>query len=396
MELRVESYVRTSEALTELCDHLDQVRCFGFDTEFVGEDTYHPALCLIQIATPRRLVLVDPLALPDLTRLWQTIGDPKNLVVVHAGRQEISLCRHYTGQPPGRFFDLQVAAGLVGFSYPLGHAQLVKHVLGHSLAKSETLTEWRSRPLTEEQVRYAYDDVRYLLPTYEALAARLDRLGRHAWAREEMDRLARAALVTPHEGEKWRRLRGLGSLSPRQLACVRELFAWREERAAREDRPPRTVCRDDLIVEIARKNPHKERDLAAVRGLRRRDLPELLAAVERARRLPADQWPESLDRDQDPPRVALLANLLSALLGQLCQEMQLAQNLVCTSSDLRVLVRQHALGKPPGETVLTHGWRGEHIRPRLEAVLAGEHAVRVSDPRSDTPFQWLHGEATKL
>jgi ribonuclease D len=384
-----ESYVRSPEALAELCAHLTEVRCFGFDTEFVGEDTYHPTLCLIQVSTKERLALIDPLAVPDLTPFWQTIRDPSNLVVVHAGRQEIALCKHYTGEPPGQFFDLQVAAGLVGFGYPLGHGQLVRQVLGVTLAKSETLTEWRTRPLTGEQIRYAYDDVRYLLRTHAALTARLEGLGRGAWVREEMDRLTQAVLQAPDAGERWRRLRGLGALSRRQLGMVRELFTWRDAKAAAENRPPRTICRDDLLIEIARKNPKQERDLHAIRGLRKREAPELLAAVECARALPAAALPPAFEREQDPPRVAVLGNLLSALLGQVCQEMALAQSLVCTTSDLRSLVRQHALGEAGEAGILYQGWRSTHIRPRLEAVLAGTHGIRVRNPRSETPFEWL-------
>src|SRR5262249_11762942 len=151
----------------------------------VGEDTYHPHLCLIQVATEERLILIDPLTVGPLDAFWKLVTDPANLVVVHAGREEVRLCRLWTGQPPGNLFDLQIAAGLVGLAYPLGHGALVNQLLGVQLTKAETLTEWRERPLTRAQVRYAFDDVRYLLPLWKQLAQRLDRLGRADWAREE-------------------------------------------------------------------------------------------------------------------------------------------------------------------------------------------------------------------
>src|SRR5207248_8959659 len=108
---------------------------------------------------------------------------------VHAGREEVRLCHHWTGRTPGNLFDLQIAAGLVGMTYPLGHGNLVNQLLGVQLAKGETLTEWRSRPLTRSQIRYAFDDVRYLLPLGERLSGELAALQRLDWAREEFARL---------------------------------------------------------------------------------------------------------------------------------------------------------------------------------------------------------------
>src|SRR5262245_14499770 len=163
----LEQIVTHPEDLPPVCEHLAASRRFGLDTEFVGEETYHPSLCLIQVATEERLILIDPLTVGPLDAFWKLVIDPANLVVVHAGREEVRLCRHGGGQVPGNLFDLQIAAGLVGLPYPLGHGSLVGQVLGVSLSKGETLTEWRRRPLTRAQVRYAFDDVRYLLPAWQ-------------------------------------------------------------------------------------------------------------------------------------------------------------------------------------------------------------------------------------
>jgi ribonuclease D len=382
-----EQIVTTPEELGACCEHLAACRRFGFDTEFVGENTYHPHLCLVQVATAERLYLIDPLAVGPIDPFWRLVVDPQNLVVVHAGREEVRLCRLWTGQAPGNLFDLQIAAGLVGLAYPLGAGALIHQLLGVQLAKAETLTEWRDRPLTAAQIRYAFDDVRYLLPAHERVATRLDVLGRADWAREEFARLA--ASVSPEEvpAEKWRKLRGLGSLDRRRLAVVRALYNWREEAAARMNRPARTVVRDDLIVEIARRNPARERDLQPIRGLSRRDLPAILAAVEHARSLPPEQWPRAAEREQDPPQVGLVANVLQAVLGDLCVRRELAPGLVATSSDVKLLVRARMQGAaPPAESLLTQGWRAAHVLPELLAVLEGRRSLRVANVRAESPF----------
>jgi ribonuclease D len=385
-----EQLITQPEELAACCEHLAERRRFGLDTEFVGEDTYHPRLCLIQVASDQRLYLIDPLSVGPLDAFWKVVVDPANLVVVHAGREEVRLCHYLSGQAPGNLFDLQIAAGLVGMVYPLGHGSLVHQVLGVQLAKGETLTEWRTRPLTRAQIDYAFDDVRYLLPVWQRLAARLEKLGRMEWAREEFARLT--ANSTPDEPgavptDRWRKLRGLGSLDRRRLAVVRDLYAWREETAARHNRPARTIVRDDLLIEIAKRNPTRERDLHVVRGLPKRDLPAIVQVVERARALPLDQCPPVADREQDPPQVTLLGNIVTAVLADFCGRKRLAPNLVATSQDVKLLVRAAFQGlPPPPDSLLTRGWRAAQVLPELQAVLQGRRSVRVVNPRAEAPL----------
>src|SRR5947209_2205821 len=180
-----QQFVDDPAALAECCDHLAGCSAFGFDTEFIGEDTFHPRLCLVQVATAERLFVIDPLAAGPLDRFWELVADPARVVVVHAGREEIRMCQHGCGRPPGNLFDLQIAAGLVGIGYPMGHAALIWHLLKVQLSKAETLTDWAQRPLTAQQLRYGYDDVRYLLPLWRQLTKRLDKLDRAEWAAEE-------------------------------------------------------------------------------------------------------------------------------------------------------------------------------------------------------------------
>jgi ribonuclease D len=382
-----EVLVNHPEELAACCAQLAEVRRFGLDTEFVGEDTYHPRLCLIQVATTDRLYLIDPLTVGALDAFWGLVVDPGNLVVVHAGREEVRLCHLFAGRVPGNLFDLQIAAGLVGHTYPLSHGALVGQILKVQLAKGETLTEWRNRPLTRSQIRYAFDDVRYLLPLWEAISARLASLGRADWAGEEFRRMAGNVTTDEPVVERWRKLRGLGSLDRRRLASVRELYQWREEVAARTNRPARTIVRDDLIVEIARRNPTRERDLHVVRGLPRRDLEAIVQAVERARSIPLEDCPAVSERDQDPPQVGLVCNVVMAVLGDLCSRLGVASNLVASSQDVKLLVRsRYQRGDPPPELLLTQGWRAQHILPTLIAMLDGRQTLRVADLSRENPF----------
>jgi ribonuclease D len=298
------------------------------------------------------------------------------------------MCQHGCGRPPGNLFDLQVAAGLVGLGYPMGHAALVYQLLKVQLSKAETLTDWARRPLTQQQIEYGYDDVRYLLPLWRQLTRRLDKLGRADWAAEEFQTHVRRALAEDPAIERWRKLRGLGSLDRRRLSVVRELFAWRESVAERQNRPARTVVRDDLVVEIARRLPQKDKDLTVLRGLPRHDFEGILAAVRRGRETPPDEWPALPERDNDPPQVALVTSLLMSVLGDLCARSALTAGLAASTADVKLLVRaRFQKSEPAAESHLTHGWRSRAILPTLMAVLDGRRAVRVADVRAAAPFE---------
>ncbi len=147
--------------------------------------------------------------------------------------------------------------------------------------------------------------------------------------------------------------------------------------------------RDDLIVEIARRNPTRERDLQTLRGLPRRDLDAIVETVAEAAKLPPEEWPAAAERDQDPPQVTLTAAVLTAVLGDVCSRLRLAPNLVASNQDVKRLVRARFLGGPlPDDTPLTQGWRAATILPELLAVLDGRRALRVADLTAATPFAY--------
>jgi ribonuclease D len=384
-----ESLIASPAQLRELVDHVRASGLFGFDTEFVSEDTFEPVLCLIQVATAERLAVVDPQAVGDLSPFWALVHDPALQVVMHAAGEDLRICLLRTGSIPGRVFDVQIAAGLVGYSYPLSLANLVSQACRTSLASSETRTDWRRRPLSPAQLRYALDDVRYLLPLADHLGAELRRLGREAWADEEFSAFLEA-VGDRADLERWRRLPGLHQLSRRGLEAARELSEWREDEARRQNRPLRQVLRDDLLVAIARRQPTSRRELEALRDFNRPGLlnksQAILGVIERARSVPEDQLPRLPQRPEDSPGASTVASLLSAALGQLCVQHKVAGSLVGTVSDLKELIRWYLDGRPDGDRpALLRGWRDVLCGELLLEVLEGRRTFRVVDPASEFP-----------
>jgi ribonuclease D len=390
-----ESIVKTRDELAACCEHIRACSVFGFDTEFIGEQTFHPRLCLIQVATPERLYIVDPLEVEDLAAFWEMVADPNRIAVVHAGREEMRMCRHHLGRPASNIFDLQIAAGLIGAGYPAGHGTLVQQLLRVRLNKGETLTDWSRRPLTKHQIRYAYDDVRYLLPLYERIHRKLAELGRLEWVVEELTTMQSRWLDDDPEREPWRKLRGLGGLNRRELAVVREIFAWRADRAAIVNKPARYLLRDDLVVELARRAPTIEAEISVVRGVTRHDIPGLLAAIARGRDVAANELPSAPERENDPPQVAIINGLLQAVLASFCADERLTPALVATSSDLKVLIRAQMENEPiPSSSALAAGWRAAHVLPVLVDVLKGRREIRVDSMESPAPLSFKDNSAT--
>lgn len=383
------SVVTTTPQLLALVDHLRASGRFAFDTEFVSEDTFEPVLCLVQVATRERLALVDPLSVPDLDPFWDAVCDPELEVVMHAAGEDLRICHIKTGRLPRRVYDVQMAAGFAGYSYPLSLGNLVGQVLGISLAGGETRTDWRRRPLSPAQVEYALDDVRHLLDVADLLSASLQKHGRTSWAEHEFEDFV-SSIAQRADEERWRRLPGLNQLGRRGMEMARQLSLWREDEARRQNRPMRQVMRDDLLVAIAKRQPTNRRGLEALRDFNRPGLmsraDDILRALERARATPEDQLPETAARFEEPPGVSTVANLLSAALAQSCAQHRIAGSLVANVADLKQMIRWHLDGRPDTHRpTLLEGWRAELCGQTLLDVLSGRVALRVANPGSEFP-----------
>ncbi len=383
--------ITTEEQLRTYCDAIRPAPIVAFDTEFVSEDSYQPELCLIQLAAAGKLAIVDPLEMEDLGPLWELLTEPGRETLVHAGREEFRFCLRYGRARPHRWFDVQIAAGLIGMEYPASYGNLAGRLLGKTLDKGETRTDWRRRPLTEHQLEYALQDVADLEAIRNVLYARLSKLGRLPWLDEEL-----AAWQTDLEafeaGEKWQRMGGVSGLSPRCLAVVRELWQWRDVEAQRRDCPARRVLRDDLIIELAKRQTADVKRIRAVRGMERGDLarylPKIGQAVERALGLPDREFPR-LERKSTRQQLNLLGQFLSTALGSICRSAEVAPSLAGTAQDVRDLIayRLKLGGFEPGEVpLLASGWRAEVVGQVIDHLLAGDVAIRIADPLADEPL----------
>ncbi|HTE56922.1 MAG TPA: HRDC domain-containing protein [Kofleriaceae bacterium] len=377
----------------ELAAAIRQAGAFAVDLEFVSEDRYVPELALVQVAwgdpAAPEVAAVDPLAV-EPRALFDLIADPSVEVVAHAARQDLGLLITTYGVTARGFVDTQIAASFAGMADQIGYARLVQHLFGVTLDKGPQHTDWRRRPLSERQVRYALDDVRHLLPAWHGLRRRLEERGRMSWAREESQRLAESVVQRRPPEELYRQVGGWTALKGPALSVLRELAAWREREALGSNTPPSWILTDPALIELSRRAPRAVEELQRVRGLTaaaaRRHGEAILAAVAAAGgRAVAVEAARQLGA-----RGQAQAAMVGAILQASCGEADVPVRLVGGRGDAEALVawiEAHPAGEAPaapttgGEPLpaLLEGWRFEVAgRPAL-AWLRGETAL-AADP----------------
>jgi ribonuclease D len=379
---RFSTLIESADELEALCRHLRSVGRFAFDTEFVKERTYFAQLGTVQVAFDESALILDPLATGTVAPLLEVLVDPSVEKIVHSGVQDCEVLFLGTGKAPVNLFDTQIAAALAGYGEQISYAKLVASIAGVRLAKLETRTDWRRRPLSERQIRYALDDVRYLRAVRDHLDQRLQALGRRSWALAEFRELENAEAYREVEPQEAFRRISVGSLSPRERGVLRELAAWREAEAQRRDLPRGWVARDPALVEIARRSPKTVEALKRISSLEPQVLDrsglEILERVQRGLAHPLDE--PRAEREEDPVETEWLSRFLEAWLRSRAEEVGVAASLLGTRDDLRAIAAGHRRGRLPDRPLL-RGWRREVIGEDLLSLLSGRMRLAV-DPES--------------
>lgn len=383
-------HITDADALEEFCRVNRGSRYVGFDTEFVSENCFRPLLCLIQVSTDKGYAIIDTLAIADLTVFWNWLCDGDHVTIVHAAREEFLFCFRAVAKRPAKLFDIQLAAGMIGCEYPAAYGNLVNRMIGITVDKGETRTDWRKRPLTDNQMAYALEDVVHLWPVYKKLNKQLQKLGRIDWVDWEMDHW-QTALEQTITHPQWRRVSGIARLKPAQLAIVKELWIWRNEEAERKDRTPKRVLADDLIVELSRRGTAKPSQIRAIRGFGNRvqgsSIDGISAAIERALQMPKSEHPKRVTSTKTI-NLGLLGQFLTTALNVLCRTEQISSSIVGTAQEVRdVAAMRLGLLKLKEQPRLLTGWRAEIVGQLIDQVLDGRIAIRVDDPSSDHPLK---------
>lgn len=377
----------TTAELSKLVADIRAAGRLAIDTEFVWERTYRPELGVIQVATDKRVAVIDAVAVKDLSPLFPVLEDPAIPVVLHGGGQDLEIMAVLMGTPMRSVFDTQVEAAFLGYGLQVGLSALLERVLKVRIRKDQTYTDWLRRPLKPEQVVYAEQDVLHLLPMHDQLHADLEKRGRLTWVEEELRELEDPEQWTPlPDEERFRTVKSWQRLDGRELAVLRAIAAWRERAARRANIRPNFICNDVVLTTLAARPVETIEELRGVRGLSSgtvdRHGKAVLAAITEGIECPKDRWPETPPRHRRHAPPSGLIALLKASVQAVADREEIAPEVIASSRDIEALVEvATAKGKvsDAGENRLLHGWRHRLTGDTMLRIARGELAMRY-DP----------------
>ena len=345
-----------------LAEELRRHAQLAVDTEFMRERTYFAQLCLVQVASPDSIWCADPLSGHGVNAFWRALLASD--WVLHSARQDIEVVYQSAGAMPASIFDTQIAAALLGMPAQLGYAGLVRELFDVEIHKSHTRADWSKRPLRDEYLQYAAEDVEYLLPAHDELTARLAKKGRLEWAREDARRLLDPALYAVAEGEAIDRLKGARNFRGRKRAAAARLAEWREAEAIRRDRPRQWIMRDTVLLDIAWHLPESEQQLAEIDGLS----PKIVkragqALLEAVRGAANDNRGYQPPRPPDEGQKALLKKM-QARVAACAAELEIAAETLASKRELSAVIIEGERGSR-----LFDGWRAGIIGDELAKML---------------------------
>jgi ribonuclease D len=379
--------VDTPASLAALCERVARAPRIGLDTEFHTEKSYTPHLMVVQLLFDDGVALVDPLALRDLRPLVDALSGAR--IVGHALSSDLRILADAFETLPREVFDTQVAAAFVGYGLSISLLDLVRELCGVTLRKSQTVSDWSTRPFTPKQVEYLVDDVRYLFVLEEALRERLAVRGRERWADEEMPALVELRTYRADPKRLYQRISGNARMNRRELGILNELAHLRDRYARERNIPLKYVLPDDVMIGLVQLRPKSADELSQLRRIdtgTRRNLGErIVEAVRRGEAIAEDELPPRAPKPLGPQREALVSTM-AVLVSALAAENDLPTTLLLPRAALERIAREAPqTGEALGDVVNLTSWRRQLVVDPLWDLLTGESVLRVYGYREAEP-----------
>ena len=370
-------YIDSNAGLAEFCASLGEAVCCAIDTEFIRESTYYPELALIQIASVKHLACVDPLAISDFAPLAELLVKPDLMKVFHSSSQDLEILYQKFGSVPSPVFDTQLAAAVLGYNHQISYAELVQQVTGTVLDKKHTRANWLRRPLSQDELDYAMDDVRYLLAVYEELNQKLESTGRSSWIKRDLRAMSDPKNYQVDKAQLWRRLKGVLKLKGEKLQIASELCQWREQLAQRRNRPRRWIAKDDALIEMARQKPLDLEALGKIPELSEKTAKrygdKLLQIIAHAEQVDPSEWPQHHRHKSLSKQQLALGDCLMALCRMIADQNQIALATLATRKDIDNLILNYKSSR------LTQGWRFSMAGEQLLEFMHGQSTISVDN-----------------
>jgi ribonuclease D len=385
-------------ALAALCERIVAAPRIALDTEFHTEKHFTPKLMVVQVAFDDAVAIVDPLALADLRPLADALTQAT--VVGHALSSDLRILEDAFGTLPNAAYDTQIAAAFCGYGMSISLLDLVRDVAGVTLRKSQTVSDWSTRPFTPKQLDYLVDDVKYLFAIADKLDEKLALRGRLEWAREEMRALIDPRTYRSDKRRLYLRVAGNARMNRRELGVLNELALLRETIARERNIPLKYVLPDDVLVGLVSLRPTQPDELSQLRrldaGMRKHIGPRIIEAIAAGEAISEDELPPRAPRPLGAQRDALVA-AIALLINAVAAANDLPAALLVSRGEIEKIAREGP--QSPDELAALLGlapWRRDLVIGPLWAFLSGERVLRIAGYREGAPrttWETLHEEA---
>jgi|TARA_B100001059_G_scaffold204935_2_gene214536 ribonuclease D len=367
--------IETQNQLNDFVEQITGKSVLAIDTEFMRRRTLYPEVALIQVFDGEHLALIDPLAELSLYDFWQVLKNPDVLKVLHSPSEDIEVFQKYAGFVPTPLFDTQFALQILGHGNCMGFAHMVKELLDIEIDKSESRTNWLQRPLTKKQLDYAAADTFHLLPCFEIIKKQIDEAGFFDIVISESELVAqKRAYQTPYD-QLYKDIKNAWQLRPHDLAVLRELAAWRREKAERKNLALNFVVKEHNMVEIAKRKPASLNSLRRVPGIEpmevNRSGVEILQCIERGKAIDVSEHPQQLKRLIDFPAYKKAAKDIKQKITKVAKEQGIPEDVLASKKQINQLISwnwklDNEERKTSSKPDLFNSWRYEYVKDALK------------------------------
>ena len=364
-------WITSNSDLEQYCQQWIALDAVALDTEFIRTDTFYPQPGLIQLGTGSEVFLIDPLLIDEWQPFAEFLSNDQVTKVLHACSEDLEVFKSLTGAVPVNLFDTQLATAYANIGFSMGYQALLKELLGIDVPKDETRSNWRQRPLTESQVRYASLDVVHLLEVYELLKRLLSEKPHASWVLQDCTNMTRGVLSSDPDNA-WKDVKRAWQLRPQELAVLKALCIYRELESRRLDVPRNRVIAKGSLWPLARFQPNNMRALSDIQDMKppvlRGHGETILSIIKTSAKTDQEQWPETL-----PPPLPKSARdygkQIKKIMLEQAQTLQLPVELLlpgkATTPILRTWLNDGQFSLPDS----INGWRREVIgEPLIEQL----------------------------
>ena len=362
--------VEDQQTLNEFCQQALSSSVLALDTEFVRTRTLYSELGLIQAYDGTSLVLIDPLADLDLEPFWQLLTEPGIVKVLHSCHEDLEVFKFYANRLPTPLFDTQIAGQFLFQGKVLGFGAAVMQELGVELDKGEARTNWLKRPLSDKQLSYAANDVKYLLPLYHSLNDKLQdqdlaiyNLEEAKFKVESKQKEKDLELLYLDFGNAWQ-------LKPRELEILQTLCTWRLSVAQKRNLALGFVAKDATLFAIAQRRPSDLNSLKNIPGVNPHEIrihgKAMLACVDKAKQTPVEQCPVKVPRLTDYSTYKQGFKQLKQLISKVAEQSGVPIEMLATKKQLNQWIKWHWQLPHATEPDFKISWRQPLLQKSLD------------------------------